>query len=46
MHITPFLLSGILIGQESDVLAAYAQFEVLATPTEGEWIALVLRKRA
>lgn len=40
------VLSGILIGQESDVLAAYAQLEALATPTEGEWIALVLRKRA
>jgi len=40
------VLSGILIGQESDVLAAYSQLEVLATPTEGEWIALVLRKRA
>lgn len=40
------ILSGILIGQEADVLAAYPQFEALATPREGEWIALALQKKA
>ena len=38
------LLSGILVGQQEDVLAAYPGFTSLSTPTEGEWIALVLRK--
>jgi ribosomal protein L11 methyltransferase len=40
------ILSGILIGQEADVLAAYPQFDTLASPREGEWIALALQKRA
>jgi len=38
------VLSGILIGQEADVLAAYPGFELLASPKEGEWIALALQK--
>jgi ribosomal protein L11 methylase PrmA len=37
------LLSGILIGQEADVIAAYPGFTVEESPQEGEWIALVLR---
>jgi ribosomal protein L11 methyltransferase len=37
------LLSGILIGQETDVLAAYPQFTLEESPQEGEWIALVLK---
>jgi ribosomal protein L11 methyltransferase len=39
------LLSGILIGQEQDVLAAYPSFELLEAPKEGEWIALILKAR-
>jgi ribosomal protein L11 methylase PrmA len=38
------LLSGILVGQENDVKAAYPAFSVEASPVEGEWIALVLKK--
>jgi len=37
------LLSGILIGQEADVVAAYPSFSLEESPQEGEWIALVLR---
>jgi ribosomal protein L11 methyltransferase len=37
------LLSGILIGQENDVLAAYPGFSLEDSPKEGEWIALILR---
>lgn len=40
------MLSGILKGQEDEVLAAYPAFTQLATPTEGEWISLVLAKRS
>jgi ribosomal protein L11 methyltransferase len=40
------MLSGILVGQESDVLAAYPGFSLEAQPVEGEWIALVLSKKA
>ena len=39
------MLSGILIGQEDDVLAAYPGFELLEAPKEGEWIALILKAR-
>jgi len=38
------LLSGILVGQEDDVRAAYPGFELLSAPVEGEWIALSLQK--
>ncbi|MFT3923054.1 MAG: 50S ribosomal protein L11 methyltransferase [Myxococcales bacterium] len=38
------LLSGILVGQEDDVRAAYPGFTCEAAPVEGEWIALVLKK--
>lgn len=37
------LLSGILVGQEDDVRAAYPSFELLEAPKEGEWVALILR---
>ena len=40
------LLSGILKGQETEVAAAYRDFTLEASPTEGEWIALILRKQA
>jgi ribosomal protein L11 methyltransferase len=40
------LLSGILRGQEHDVLAAYPGFTQEAAPVEGEWIALILKKTA
>jgi len=36
------LMSGILKGQEQEVLAAYPGFRLLQAPEEGEWIALVL----
>ena len=38
------VMSGILAGQESAVRAAYRPMRMLAAPTEGEWVALVLRK--
>jgi ribosomal protein L11 methyltransferase len=38
------LLSGILVGQETEVLAAYPAFALEASPVEGEWIALILKK--
>jgi ribosomal protein L11 methyltransferase len=38
------LLSGILVGQEAGVLAAYPAFTLEASPVEGEWIALILKK--
>jgi ribosomal protein L11 methyltransferase len=38
------LLSGILVGQETEVLAAYPGFALEASPVEGEWIALILKK--
>jgi ribosomal protein L11 methyltransferase len=40
------LLSGLLRGQEDEVRAAYPQFELQEMPAEGEWIALILKKRA
>jgi len=39
-------MSGILLGQEQDVLAAYPGFTLLASPKEGEWTALILKKAA
>jgi ribosomal protein L11 methyltransferase len=36
-------LSGILIGQEDEVRAAYPAFSLLDAPKEGEWIALLLQ---
>lgn len=38
-------LSGILVGQESDVRAAYPEFDCLLQPVEGEWVSLTLKKR-
>jgi ribosomal protein L11 methyltransferase len=38
------ILSGILVGQEDEVRAAYPGFDLLASPVEGEWIALSLQK--
>jgi ribosomal protein L11 methyltransferase len=37
-------LSGILIGQEDEVRAAYPEFALLDAPKEGEWIALLLQR--
>jgi ribosomal protein L11 methyltransferase len=39
------IMSGILVGQEAEVLAAYPGFELQVAPVEGEWIALVLTKK-
>jgi ribosomal protein L11 methyltransferase len=36
-------MSGILIGQEDEVLAAYPGFTLVDSPKEGEWIALLLQ---
>ncbi len=36
-------LSGILVGQEDEVRAAYPQLTLLDSPKEGEWIALLLQ---
>ncbi len=38
------VLSGILVGQEDEVRAAYGELEELGRPTMGEWVALVLRR--
>lgn len=38
-------LSGILKGQEDEVRAAYPEFELIDSPTENDWIALLLRKK-
>jgi ribosomal protein L11 methyltransferase len=40
------MLSGLLSGQDGEVLAAYPDFELTHAPTEGEWIALILKKRS
>jgi ribosomal protein L11 methyltransferase len=37
------LMSGILKGQEHEVLAAYPGFRLESAPEEGEWIALILQ---
>jgi ribosomal protein L11 methyltransferase len=37
------VLSGILVGQEDDVIAAYSGLRCEARPTIGEWAAIVLR---
>jgi ribosomal protein L11 methyltransferase len=37
------VLSGLLVGQEDDVIAAYPDLTCEARPTMGEWAALVLR---
>jgi len=37
------VLSGILLPQEAEVVAAYAPFEVLSAPKKGEWVAIALR---
>jgi len=38
------VLSGILVGQESDVTRAFPDFALKASPVRGEWIALVLER--
>jgi ribosomal protein L11 methyltransferase len=38
------LLSGILVGQESDVVRAFSSFVLRKSKTEGEWIALELER--
>jgi ribosomal protein L11 methyltransferase len=40
------VLSGLLKGQEREVLDAYPDFALEAAPTEGEWIALILKQRS
>ncbi len=40
------VLSGILVGQEDEVLAAYPGFERVEMPVAGEWVSLVLRRPA
>jgi ribosomal protein L11 methyltransferase len=40
------LLSGILRGQEEEVLGAYTGFETLEIPVDGEWVAIALRRPA
>ena len=39
------ILSGLLKGQEREVLEAYPDCTLEAAPTEGEWIALILKKQ-
>ena len=39
------MLSGILVGQEDSVLAAYPGFTCVARPIDGEWVALKLKKK-
>ncbi len=40
------VLSGILVPQKADVLAAYPGFSLVSAPEKGEWISLVLQKNA
>ncbi|HSO38583.1 MAG TPA: 50S ribosomal protein L11 methyltransferase [Labilithrix sp.] len=40
------LLSGILVPQQDDVRAAYADMDLLEAPALGEWVLLALRRRA
>lgn len=47
-HVAPkglLLLSGILVPQKDDVIAAYADMELLDVPVAGEWVLIALRKR-
>jgi len=47
-HVAPgglLLLSGILVGQKDEVLAAYSDMDLVASPSMGEWILLALRRR-
>lgn len=37
------VLSGILLPQEDEVIAAYAPFTVIEAPKKGEWVAIVFR---
>lgn len=37
-------MSGILVGQEEDVLRAYPTLTCLARPVDGEWVSLTMRK--
>jgi ribosomal protein L11 methyltransferase len=39
------VLSGILVPQKADILAAYAELTLVDAPEKGEWIALVLRQK-
>ena len=39
------LLSGILVPQQDDVRAAYADMDLLEAPALGEWVLLALRRR-
>jgi ribosomal protein L11 methyltransferase len=46
-HVDPgglLFLSGILVPQKDEVRAAYAEMELLAAPSMGEWTLLALRK--
>lgn len=46
-HVSPgglLLLSGILVPQRDDVRAAYPDFEVVASPSLGEWTLLALKR--
>ncbi|MBC7173830.1 MAG: 50S ribosomal protein L11 methyltransferase, partial [Polyangiaceae bacterium] len=38
------VLSGILVGQEDEVRAAYPELEEVARPVMGDWVALVLKR--
>ena len=38
------VLSGILVTQRDTVRAAYSTLTLEASPTRGEWVALVLRR--
>lgn len=47
-HVAPrglLLLSGILVPQKDDVVAAYADMDLLEVPVAGEWVLIALRKK-
>lgn len=47
-RVTPgglLFLSGILVNQRDETLAAYSDMDLLASPSLGEWVLLSLRKR-
>jgi ribosomal protein L11 methyltransferase len=40
------VLSGILVPQKDEVLAAYPEFTLTSAPEKGDWVSLVLQKKA
>lgn len=39
------MLSGLLLGQQSELIPLFTDFNILEAPVDGEWVALVLQKK-